>query len=99
MEQFKKRVEKLLSDSIFLWRLLKLLFKVLQFSKPGIGNLSKSWCLKDVFSEQSKVSVASIIFQRAESSVSFCRISSSSSLKTFVMNLVSECTDSSHPSQ
>ena len=30
VEQFKKRVEKLLSDSIPLWRLLKLLFKILQ---------------------------------------------------------------------
>ena len=29
MEQFKKRLEKLLSDSILLWRLLKLLFKIL----------------------------------------------------------------------
>ena len=32
VRQFKKRVEKLLSDSIPLWRLLKLLFKFLQFS-------------------------------------------------------------------
>ena len=31
MEQFKKRVEKLLSDSIPLWRLLKLLFKILKW--------------------------------------------------------------------
>ena len=31
VEQFKKRVEKLLSDSIPLWRLLKLLFKILHF--------------------------------------------------------------------
>ena len=31
VEQFKKRVEKLLSDSIPLWRLLKLLFKILQW--------------------------------------------------------------------
>ena len=30
VEQFKKRLEKLLSDSILLWRLLKLLFKILQ---------------------------------------------------------------------
>ena len=30
VEQFKRRVEKLLSDSIPLWRLLKLLFKILQ---------------------------------------------------------------------
>ena len=30
VDQFKKRVEKLLSDSIPLWRLLKLLFKILQ---------------------------------------------------------------------
>ena len=30
VEQFKKRVGKLLSDSILLWRLLKLLFKILQ---------------------------------------------------------------------
>ena len=30
VEHFKKRVEKLLSDSIPLWRLLKLLFKILQ---------------------------------------------------------------------
>ena len=29
MEQFKKRLEKLLSDSISLWRFLKLLFKIL----------------------------------------------------------------------
>ena len=31
VEQFKKRLEKLLSDSILLWRLLKLLFKILQW--------------------------------------------------------------------
>ena len=31
VEQFKKRVEKLLSDSILLWRLLKLLFKILHY--------------------------------------------------------------------
>ena len=31
VEQFKKKVEKLLSDSIPLWRLLKLLFKILQW--------------------------------------------------------------------
>ena len=31
VEQFRKRVEKLLSDSIPLWRLLKLLFKILQW--------------------------------------------------------------------
>ena len=30
VEQFKKRVEKLLSDSIFLWRLLNLLLKIIQ---------------------------------------------------------------------
>ena len=30
VEQYKKRLEKLLSDSILLWRLLKLLFKILQ---------------------------------------------------------------------
>ena len=30
VEQFKKRLEKLRSDSILLWRLLKLLFKILQ---------------------------------------------------------------------
>ena len=30
VEQFKKRLEKLLSNSIPLWRLLKLLFKILQ---------------------------------------------------------------------
>ena len=33
VEQFKERVEKLLSDSILLWRLLKLLFKFLQMDK------------------------------------------------------------------
>ena len=32
VEQFKKRLEKLLSDSILLWRLLKLLFIILQLS-------------------------------------------------------------------
>ena len=32
VEQFKKRLEKLLSDSILLWRLLKLLFKILHAS-------------------------------------------------------------------
>ena len=31
VEQFKKKVEKLLSDSIPLWRLLKLLFEILQW--------------------------------------------------------------------
>ena len=31
VEQFKKRLEKLLSDSILLWRLLKLLFKILHY--------------------------------------------------------------------
>ena len=31
VEQFKKRLEKLLSDSILLWRLLKLIFKILQW--------------------------------------------------------------------
>ena len=31
VEQFKKTLEKLLSDSILLWRLLKLLFKILQW--------------------------------------------------------------------
>ena len=30
VEQCEKRAEKLLSDSILLWRLLKLLFKILQ---------------------------------------------------------------------
>ena len=30
VEQSEKRLEKLLSDSILLWRLLKLLFKILQ---------------------------------------------------------------------
>ena len=32
VEQFKKRLEKLLSDSILLWRLLKLLFKILHIN-------------------------------------------------------------------
>ena len=32
VEQFKKRLEKLLSNSILLWRLLKLLFKILQLA-------------------------------------------------------------------
>ena len=31
VEQFKKKLEKLLSDSILLWRLLKLLFKIQQW--------------------------------------------------------------------
>ena len=34
VEQFKKRLEKLLSDSILLRRLLKLLFKILQGDNP-----------------------------------------------------------------
>ena len=34
VEQFRKRVEKLLSDSIPLWRLLKLLFKILHYCSP-----------------------------------------------------------------
>ena len=33
VEHFKKRVEKLFSDSIPLWRLLKLLFKILHSRK------------------------------------------------------------------
>ena len=32
VEQFKKGLEKLFSDSIILWRLLKLLFKILHLS-------------------------------------------------------------------
>ena len=38
VEQFKKRVEKILSDSILLWRLLKLLFKILQW-RSWVGYL------------------------------------------------------------
>ena len=37
-EQFKKRVEKVLSDSILLWRLLKLLFKILKW-RSWVGYL------------------------------------------------------------
>ena len=33
VEQFKKRLEKLFSDSILLWRLLKLLFKILHMGE------------------------------------------------------------------
>ena len=37
VEHFRKRVEKHLSDSILLWRLLKLLFKILQcYSYPTL---------------------------------------------------------------
>ena len=36
----KKRVEKLLSDSILLWRLLKLLFKILQRAIIGVHSIS-----------------------------------------------------------
>ena len=32
VEQFKERFEKLFSDSILLWRLLKLLFKILYYA-------------------------------------------------------------------
>ena len=50
VEQFKKRVEEL-SDSIPLWRLLKLLFKILQHARqffsprdnsrlPGLENMA-----------------------------------------------------------
>ena len=38
VEQFKKRLEKLLSDSILLWRLLKLLFKNLHIGQLRTGN-------------------------------------------------------------
>ena len=41
MEQFKRRLKKLLSDSILLWRLLKLLFKILQQSSPLPVNVAK----------------------------------------------------------
>ena len=52
VEQFRKRVEKLLSDSIPLWRLLKLLFKILQtalriFRQRCVRNGSKNKLLKN----------------------------------------------------
>ena len=40
VEQFKKRVERLLSDSIPLWRLLKLLFKILHPMTEGYSQNS-----------------------------------------------------------
>ena len=40
VEQFKKRLEKLLSHSTLLWRLLKLLFKVLQWVEKTKCKLS-----------------------------------------------------------
>ena len=47
MKQFKKNLEKLLSDSILLWRLLKLLFKILRKSCPTTQSIfateSKFW--------------------------------------------------------
>ena len=39
VEQFEKRVEKLPSDSTPLWRLLKLLFKILQQFSPALASL------------------------------------------------------------
>ena len=42
VEQYKKRLEKLLSDSILLWRLLKLLFKILHSSVMSASRQNES---------------------------------------------------------
>ena len=53
VEQFKKRLEKLRSDSILLWRLLKLLFEILQqLIKREVGLLD-CW-------QKSKVRIAKL---------------------------------------
>ena len=59
VEQLRKRVEKLLSDSILLWRLLKLLFKILQW-RSWVGS-SRFWFPRVSF--YSKLFVSPVILR------------------------------------
>ena len=58
VEQFTKRLEKLLSDSILLWQLLKLLFKILHQINMSTS-LSLSELIQLKISEQFITSLAS----------------------------------------
>ena len=48
VEQFKKRLEEILSDSILLWRLLKLLFKILQKLLGGPYHMAQFDLFKNI---------------------------------------------------
>ena len=61
VEQFKKTLEKLLSDSILLWRLLKLLFKILHYCALRSRYFQKAIA---TLSSSSKFKYSSIIHPR-----------------------------------
>ena len=61
VEQFKKKLEKLFSDSILLWRLLRLLFKIVQNNwKFFSSSHLVGFCYQLLFFERSSESITCI---------------------------------------